>query len=140
MPLLLSAVASAAGAVVSYLAYRYPHMPDRRALRPSRLPSGWGGRCDGTSISARCGAEERSEDRHGPRADARPRVVFVGGIGLGLLAYLVRTNSGLLGIDSSVAEWGADHATAWSTDALETLTHLGDTLTVIVLALVLVIA
>ena len=67
-------------------------------------------------------------------------LVFVAGIGLGVLAYLVRTDSGLLGIDSSVAEWGADHATAWSTDALETLTHLGDTLTVVVLAVVLVIA
>ena len=65
-------------------------------------------------------------------------VVFVGGIGLGLLAYLVRTNSELVDIDASVAEWGADHATAWSTDAIETLTHLGDTLVVIVLALVLI--
>ena len=52
-------------------------------------------------------------------------LVFVAGIGPGVLAYSVRTDSGLLGIvDSSVAERGASHATAWSTeDALETLTH-----------------
>jgi undecaprenyl-diphosphatase len=67
-------------------------------------------------------------------------LIFVAGVGLGVLSYLVRTDSGLLGVDSSVADWGAEHATAWSTDALETLTHLGDTVTVIVLGIVLVVA
>ena len=112
--------------------------PGRRRSRPQ---SGWGGRC---------GRHEhlgtlwrRRSDPPWPRAWRSLLalgLVFVAGIGLGVLAYLVRTDSGLLGIDSSVAEWGRRHATAWSTDALETLTHLGDTLTVVVLAVVLVIA
>ena len=142
MPLLLVLlIASAAGAVVSYLTYRYPTHASR-AGTPT------------LEAAERMGREMRRHEHLGAlwRRRSDPTVgtglaltialglVFVAGIGLGVLAYLVRTDSGLLGIDSSVAEWGADHATAWSTDALETLTHLGDTLTVIVLAIVLVIA
>ena len=141
MPLLLIAlIASTAGAVVSYLAYRYPtHAP--RAGTPT------------LEAAERMGREMRRHEHLGAlwRRRSDPSVatglaltlalglIFVGGIGLGILAYLVRSDSGLLGVDSSVADWGAEHATAWSTDALETLTHLGDTLTVIVLGIVLVI-
>jgi len=141
MPLLLALlIASAAGAVVSYLTYRYPtHVP--RAGTPT------------LEAAERMGREMRGHEHLGTlwRRRSDPSVatglaltlalglIFVGGIGLGILAYLVRSDSGLLGVDSSVAEWGAEHATAWSTDALETLTHLGDTLTVIVLGIVLVI-
>src|SRR5438552_2326483 len=47
------------------------------------------------------------------------------GIVLGLLAYLVRTNSHLVGIDKGVATWGHRHASAWSTHLLNVVTELG---------------
>jgi undecaprenyl-diphosphatase len=61
-------------------------------------------------------------------------VVFVGGLVLGALAYLVRSNSELAYVDRSVGEWGVDHRTSWSTDALQLFTWIGDTHLVIVLA------
>ncbi|MGN6257204.1 MAG: phosphatase PAP2 family protein [Solirubrobacterales bacterium] len=63
-------------------------------------------------------------------------VVFVGGVLLALLAVLVRSTDLLAGIDSSVAEWGNRHASAWSHDALTLVTDLGETVTVVVVAAV----
>jgi len=53
-------------------------------------------------------------------------VIFVGGLVLALLAVLVRSTDVLAGIDSSVAEWGSNHASAWSHDALTLVTRLGE--------------
>jgi len=53
-------------------------------------------------------------------------VIFVGGLVLALLAVLVRSTDVLAGIDSSVAEWGNNHASAWSHDALTLVTRLGE--------------
>lgn len=61
------------------------------------------------------------------------------GIVLGLLAYLVRTESGLHRVDVSAGQWGVDHATELSTDLLQLTTHLGDTVVVASLAVVLAI-
>ena len=52
-------------------------------------------------------------------------VAIGGGVLLGLLAYLVRTNSGLTGIDRSVARWGYRHASPISTHVLDVVTQLG---------------
>src|SRR5690348_2536185 len=52
-------------------------------------------------------------------------VTFVGGAVLALLAVLVRSSDLLSGIDSSVAEWGNHHASAWSHDAITLVTDLG---------------
>jgi membrane-associated phospholipid phosphatase len=60
--------------------------------------------------------------------------VVLGGFVLGTLAYLVRTNSQLLDLDASVAQWGADHASPASDRALEAITQLGATWFVVVLA------
>jgi hypothetical protein len=64
-------------------------------------------------------------------------LAIVGGLLVGLLAYLVRSNDALVDADFSVGEWGADHATSWSTDALQFVTDLGGT-SVIVAGLVFV--
>lgn len=50
-----------------------------------------------------------------------------GGLLLGVLAYLVRSNARLAGIDSSVGQWGADHATERSTQLLQLVTDLAST-------------
>ncbi len=62
-------------------------------------------------------------------------VLIVGaGILIGLFAYLVRTETGLVRFDARVGQWGVDHATSFTTDLVELLTHLGDTGVVLVLA------
>lgn len=63
-----------------------------------------------------------------------------GGLLLGMLAYLVRTNSHLIGIDNSVARWGNRHASVLSTHGLNLITQLGATYTVIALCVVLAVA
>ena len=66
--------------------------------------------------------------------------VIGGGLLLGVLAYLVRTNSHLIGIDNSVAKWGNGHASALSTHGLDLVTQLGSIYTVIGLCVVLAVA
>jgi undecaprenyl-diphosphatase len=66
-------------------------------------------------------------------------VAIAGGAVLALLAVVVRSSDLLAGIDSSVAEWGNRHATAWSHDALTLVTDLGETVTVVVVAVVVAI-
>jgi membrane-associated phospholipid phosphatase len=63
-------------------------------------------------------------------------VCIGGGLLLGVLAYLVRGDSGLVRWDNSVAEWGQRHASGVSTDVLEVITHLGEPTVVAVLAVV----
>jgi hypothetical protein len=53
-------------------------------------------------------------------------VIVVGGLVLGALAVVVRSTDVLAGIDSSVAEWGDRHGSAWSRDGLELVTSLGE--------------
>jgi membrane-associated phospholipid phosphatase len=62
--------------------------------------------------------------------------VMMGGIVLGTLAYLVRTNSRLADLDASVAQWGADHVGSVSERGLTLITQLGETWFVLVLAVV----
>jgi membrane-associated phospholipid phosphatase len=49
-----------------------------------------------------------------------------GGLGFGLLAYLIRGNETLASIDASAAAWGNDHATEFSTRAVTWVTDLGN--------------
>ena len=67
-------------------------------------------------------------------------VAIGGGVLLGILAYLVRTNSGPTGIDRSVARWGYQHASPISTHVLDLVTQLGNIYTVIALCVVLAVA
>src|SRR5215203_4467830 len=65
-------------------------------------------------------------------------VIFVGGVLLALLAVVVRSTDILAGIDSSVAEWGDRHGSAWTHDALTLVTQLGETWVVVLVAIVVV--
>jgi undecaprenyl-diphosphatase len=54
-------------------------------------------------------------------------VIVAGGAVLGVLGLLVRTNSSLLRIDSSVAPWGEQHMTSFSQSMLDFVTSFGGT-------------
>lgn len=54
-------------------------------------------------------------------------VAIVGGLVIGVLAYLTRTSDRLVELDRRAGQWGADHATEWSTDAIQLVTELGGT-------------
>jgi membrane-associated phospholipid phosphatase len=63
-----------------------------------------------------------------------------GGVLIGLLAYLVRTNAHLVGIDNGAAKWGNRHATTASRHALDAITQLGSVYVVVGLCVVLAVA
>jgi membrane-associated phospholipid phosphatase len=63
-------------------------------------------------------------------------MAIVGGILIGLLAYLVRSSGTLVRADFSVGQWGVDNATSWSTDALRLVTQLGNTYFVLIVLVV----
>ena len=67
-------------------------------------------------------------------------VAIGGGLVLGLLAYLMRTNAQLVTIDNSVGQWEDDHATHLSTQALQRVTDLAGTYVVVVVIVVVAIA
>jgi membrane-associated phospholipid phosphatase len=62
-----------------------------------------------------------------------------GGVLLGVLAYLVRTKSSLIGFDNGVAKWGNRHASPWSTHVLDGITQLGSIYTVLGLSVLLAV-
>jgi membrane-associated phospholipid phosphatase len=66
-------------------------------------------------------------------------VVAVGGFVIGALAYLVRTNSRLVELDASVAQWGDDHVGPASERLLTLITQLGSTPVVVALAFVVAV-
>jgi len=63
-------------------------------------------------------------------------VTVAGAVVVGILTIVVRGSDGDLRLDASVAQWGQDEAVQWSTDAIRAITHLGDTRTVVVVAVV----
>ena len=58
-------------------------------------------------------------------------LAIIGGLLVGTLAYLVRASATLVDLDTAVGQWGVDHATSWSTDALRVVTQLGGTYVVV---------
>lgn len=63
-------------------------------------------------------------------------MAVVGGLVVGALAYLMRSSGTLVSIDRSAGQWGQDHATSWSTDAIQLVTDLGAWWFVVSLAVV----
>jgi Membrane-associated phospholipid phosphatase len=58
----------------------------------------------------------------------------VGGTIIGVLVYLVRRNSGVVGWDLQVATWAGRHASALATRILDLVTGLGMTVTIVVVS------
>jgi membrane-associated phospholipid phosphatase len=63
-----------------------------------------------------------------------------GGLVLGILAYLVRSNAQLRHLDNGVAHWGHNHAGAASTHGLNAVTQLGSVWVIVGLAVVVAVA
>jgi membrane-associated phospholipid phosphatase len=66
-------------------------------------------------------------------------LLVLGGLVLGALAFVVRSDPDAIALDASAARWGDAHATAFSTDVLNALTHVGQPSTIILLAAVLAV-
>jgi undecaprenyl-diphosphatase len=54
-------------------------------------------------------------------------IVLVGGVVVGVLGLLVRSNDFLIDLDNSVAPWGAQHSDAFTHDVVRFVTDLGGT-------------
>lgn len=63
-------------------------------------------------------------------------VIVGSGVLLAVLAFLVRSHSGLVRLDRGVADWGRDHATAFSDHVLDVVTFVGLPMSIVVLATV----
>ncbi len=142
MPLLvLLLIALAAGSLVGFVAWHYPH-PGLATPTPTVAAAEAVGREIGHHSRLRRTIKSRlnPEVATGLALTIALGLVLVGGLILAGFAYLVRTNSQLVDIDASVAQWGADHAGPVSERWLGWITHLGDTEVVIALAVILAVA
>lgn len=128
MPLLvLILVAVAAGCVAGFAAWRYP-----------RLSAGSPAPAVATARKAGRFASRFDPDvATGLALTLALLVTMIGGVGLGALAYLERSNAQLNHLDRSVASWGYFHGTHLSKHGMRLVTQLGSITTIIVLAVVL---
>ena len=67
-------------------------------------------------------------------------VVIGGGVLLAVLAFLVRSDSGVVRLDRSVADWGQRHASSLTDDVLNTITFVVEPNSVAVLAVLVAVA
>src|SRR6478736_4309957 len=115
MPLLLLVlVAVSAGLGSGLAAWRYP-----RLSVGSSAPAFAAARKVGESAAAHSRFRRTLVSRLDASAATGLALTIVGGLGLGALAYLERTNGDLNRLDRSVAAWGNGHATAFSTHGLD---------------------
>jgi len=141
MPLLvLFILVLSVGLVAGFVSWRYP-----RAASPGPSSTIEAAREIGKSarrhprLRALLAARLDPETATGLALTAAMIVAVAGGFVFAVLAYLIRTNAHLLGIDNGVAKWGHRHATATSTHVLNDLTQLGSIYVVIGLCLVLAV-
>jgi len=67
-------------------------------------------------------------------------VVIGGGLLLAVLAFLVRSDSGVVRLDRSVADWGQRHASPFTDDVLNAITFVGQPNSIAVLAVLVAVA
>lgn len=132
--LLLLLISIAAGLGAAFLARRYPGSATAAAVVEAAREAGE--HATGAGRRAVRAVRLDPEKATGLALTLALLAILVGGIVLALLAVVVRSTDLLSGLDSSVAAWGDRHASAWSHDALTLVTDLGETVTVVVVALV----
>jgi membrane-associated phospholipid phosphatase len=138
MPLLvLSLVALAFASATALCAWRYPKLS-----AGSPAPAFAAARKAGEAVAARPSLRQRVAPRFDPHAATGLALTLAllltigGGVGLGALAYLERTNGHLNRLDRSVGSWGYDHRSPVSTHGLRLVTQLGAFTTIVILCLV----
>ena len=141
MPLLiLILLALTVGCVVGAVTWRYP-----RGAALSPPPALDVARAVGETARAHPGLRGALVPRLDPETATGLALTLallftvVGGVLLGLLAYLVRSSSHLIRFDNGVAKWGARHASAFSTHGLNAVTQLGSVYTVVGLCVLLAV-
>jgi membrane-associated phospholipid phosphatase len=137
---LLLLVALTVGSLVTVLAAHYPH-----AAGVSQ-PSDRAAQRIGHTIAEHRGLRRLLHSRLNPAAatglalSLALGVIFLAGVGVAALTYLIRSSSALSDVDQGAGQWGVDHRSDWSTDAIELVTWLGDTRVVVGLAVIVGIA
>jgi membrane-associated phospholipid phosphatase len=142
MPLLLLlAVAVTVGLTAGLTTWRYPRIAKTPAA-PASDTARKVGEAVGRHRSLRAVMHARLDPAVATGLMLTLALVFAvgGGLLLGVLAYLVRANSHLVGIDNGVAKWGDRHASAMSMHVLNGITQLGGIYAIIVLCVVLAVA
>jgi undecaprenyl-diphosphatase len=139
--LLLLVLALTIGFLVGIAVWRYPRIPGTPPA-PTLAAARKVGETAGRHRNLRAVLDARLNPAAATGLALTLALVLVigGGLVLGVLAYLVRTNSHLIGVDNSVAKWGNGHASATSTQLLNDVTQLGGIYAVIVLCVILAIA
>ena len=142
MPLLLVfALVLSVGVVVGLVSWRYPRATTSAPKSTIEIAREVGKRVSRyPRLRALRAARLNAEEATGLALTVAMFAAIAGGAVLAVLAYLIRTNSHLLGIDNGVAKWGHRHATATSTHVLSDLTQLGSIYVIIGLCVVLAVA
>ena len=105
-----------------------PANPAERADRPAEPPT-----ADAATVAPPTLAPDAPS---GPLLSVAIVVILATACAIGVAAFLLRRDPTTFGMDQEIEAWAGRVSTAWSDEALRTLTHLGDTETVIVLATV----
>ena len=139
--LLLLALSLTVGLLVGFVAWRYP-----RVAKDSPASPAGAARKVGETVGRHAHLRAIRDARLDPATATGLALTLAllvaigGGVLLGVLAYLVRSNGHLIGIDNGVAKWGNRHASAASTHALNAITQLGGIYMVVGLCIVLAVA
>lgn len=139
--LLLFAIAMTVGLVVGFVAWRYPRIAKSAATQPTIETARKVGATVGRHPRLRPFLNARLDPAAATGLALTVAMIFSigGGVLFGVLAYLVRTNSNLIGIDNGVAKWGSRHASTMSTHVLNAVTQLGGIYTIVVLCVILAV-
>jgi undecaprenyl-diphosphatase len=138
--LVLLLFALSTGTTAGILTWRYP-----RRANPAAQPAIDTAKKVGETVRRHPGLRAMLDRRLNPESATGLALTVAlvltigGGIVLGVLAYLVRTNSRLIGLDNGIAKWGNRHASSLSTDALNAVTQLGSTYVIVALCVALAI-
>jgi undecaprenyl-diphosphatase len=134
--LLLALVAVACGTLVAFLASRYP------TPVVGQEPSEAAAELLAEQTATQPWLRRTLARRVDPRAATGLALTFAlglaiaGGLLVGVLAFLMRSSSALVGVDNRAGEWGVEHATPWSTRMIQLVTDVGGTWFVIALGVV----
>jgi membrane-associated phospholipid phosphatase len=139
LPAIVAAVAVGVGVagVVALVIARWP-WPERQLVAEG--PANPAERADRPAEPPIDGAPPVAPPTLAPDAPSGPLlsvalvVILATACAIGVAAFLLRRDPTTFGMDQEIEAWAGRVSTAWSDEALRTLTHFGDTETVIVLA------